>query len=90
MLNKILDNYFTKKLLEEIKWSFIVRNLDYRFEDDNYQVWVKCKPRKYSLEYYSTIIQIRKEDSFKYMCDLNKFIKGIDKIINEYQKEEVC
>lgn len=87
MIDKILNNYFTKKLLEEVKWSFIVRGLDYKFEDDKYEVFVKAKPKKYDKEFYSTIIHIKKEDSFKYMCDLDNFIKQIDKIINEYQKE---
>ena len=87
MINKILDNYFTDKLLEEIKWSFIVRGLNYRFLDDKRYIDVEAKPRKYDKEFYSKIIQIRKEDSFKYMCDLDNFIKQVDKIINDYQKE---
>ena len=31
-LDRILDNYYTKKLLEEVKWSFIVRDLDYKYK----------------------------------------------------------
>lgn len=87
MINKILDNYFTKKLLEEVKWSLIVRDLDYKFEDDKTSIWVKVKPKKYSNDFYSTIIQIRKEDSLEYLCNLDAFKKSIHKIIGDYQKE---
>lgn len=88
MLEKILDNYYTKKLLEEIKWNFIVRNLNYKFEDDKYRVWIKIKPKKYSNDFYSTIIQINKDDALKYLCDLDNFRRQVDKIIIEYQKEK--
>ena len=81
MLDRILNNYFTKKLLEEVEWSFIVRGLDYKFEDDKTHVYIKAKPN-------STIACIRKEDAFKYMCDLDNFRKQIDKIIEDYRKEE--
>lgn len=87
MIEKILNNYFTKKLLEEIKWSFKVRNLDYRFKNEKYRILIEVKQKKYSNEYYDAIIQIDKEDSFRYMCDLDNFTKQIDEIIDEYQKE---
>lgn len=88
MLDRILNNYFTKKLLEEVQWSFIVRGLDYKFKDDKTHVYIKAKPKKYDDKFYSTIACIRKEDAFKYMCDLDNFRKQIDKIIEDYRKEE--
>jgi hypothetical protein len=88
MIEKILNNYFARKLLEEIKWSFIVRDLDYRFKDDKYNVFVETKQKKYANEYYRPIICINKKESFRYMCDLDEFRKHIDKIIEEYRKEE--
>jgi capsule polysaccharide modification protein KpsS len=88
MLDKILNNYFTRKLLEEVKWSFIVRGLDYKFEDDKTHVWVSAKPKKYDDKFYSIIVQIRKDEAFKYMCDLDNFRKQMNKIIEEYRNRE--
>lgn len=87
MLEKIFNNYFTKKLLEEIKWCFIVRGLDYDFENDKNEIFIKVKNKKYSDENYSIIAHIKKSDSFKYMCDLDNFRKQIGEITNEYQKD---
>ena len=87
IIDKILNNYFTKKLLKEIKWDFIVRNLDYKFDFEKYRVWVKCKPKKYKDEEYTTIIHIDKDDSLKYLCDLDNFRTEINKIIIEYCKD---
>lgn len=84
MIDKILDKYYTKKLLNEVKWDFIVRNLDYKFIDEGYKIWVKCKPKKYKDEEYTTIIQINKSDSLKYLCDLDNFRTELNKIIIEY------
>lgn len=88
MIERILNNYYAKKLLEEIKWSFIVRGLDYRFKNDKYEVFIEVKPQKYDKKYYSTIIRIGKDDTLKYLCDLKNFRKQIDEIIVEYQKGE--
>ena len=87
MITKILDNYYTKKLLEEIKWSFIVRGLDYKFEDEQKRVYIEAKPKKYDKEFYDKIIQIDKSEALKYLCDLDNFRKHVDEIINEYKKE---
>jgi predicted alpha/beta superfamily hydrolase len=87
MLDRILNNYFTKKLMEEVEWCFIVRDLDYKFEDDKYRVWVKAKPKKYDEKFYAVIMQIEKADAFKYMCDLENFLKQVRKIIESYCKE---
>ena len=88
MIEKILNNYFTRKLLAEVKWCFIIRNLDYKFEDEKTHIYIKVKPEKYDDKFYSTIACIRKDDAFRYMCDLDNFMKQIRKIVEEYQKEE--
>jgi len=88
VITEILDDYFTNKLLEEIKWSFIERYLDYKFESDKYRIIIKVKLKKYKDEFYSAIIKIDKNDSFKYMCDLDNFRKQIDEIIIDYQREK--
>ena len=88
MIERILDNYFTNKLLEEIKWSFIVRNLDYKFVDEGSCIGIEAKPKKYKDEHYEKIICIDKSEALRYLCDLDKFRKEIVKILNNFSKEK--
>ena len=84
MLEKILDNYYTRKLLNEIKWSFTAYRMDYKFINHKEEVEISVKPKEYSERYYKTIIHIQKENSFKYMCDLDKVLEHMSKIIREH------
>lgn len=88
MIDKILNNYFTRKLLEEVHWCFIVRGLDYKFENDKTHIYIKVKQKKYDDKFYSNIACINKGESFRYMCDLENFLKQMGEITDNYCKEE--
>jgi hypothetical protein len=88
MIDRILDNYHTKKLLEEIKWFFIVRSLDYRFTSTTSEVRIEVKRKKYDKKYYTCIAHIQKNESLKYLCNLDKFRESLVKIIDDYNEKE--
>ena len=88
MIEKILDNYFTRKLLKEIEWCLFERNLDYKFADNGTMIDVIVKPEKYDKKYSRVIISFWKSDAFKYMCELKKFLKYVKEELNEYIREE--
>ena len=88
MLEKILDNYYTKKLLNEIKWCLISGGLDYKFVFDDYGVEIKVKKKKYNKKQYKEIIYIEKNETLKYLCNIDGFIKQFTQKINYYMDNE--
>lgn len=86
MIERIFDNYYTKKLFEEIKWRCSREYLDCRCVDNKNTVMIRIKPQKFNDLFYTTLLEFSKTDSFKCMCDLDNFIKKIDRMIDEYQK----
>ncbi len=84
IIDRIIDNYYTEKLLEEISWCFEVRYLDYRFIFNKNEVEIKTKKNKYSPEFYEAIIRIKKDEALKYLLDYDKFRESIVKIIEDY------
>ena len=88
MIDRILDNYYTKKLLEEIRWCFIVRGLDYRFTCNKEEARIEVKKEKYDKKYYSLVAHIQKDESLKYLCNLDKFKESLVNILNDYNEKE--
>ena len=84
MLEKILDNYYTKKLLNEIKWCLIVRKLDYKFVFSREEVEIKVKSKQYDRKFYKAIAHIEKDEALKYLCNIDIFINQFTKILNNY------
>ena len=84
MIDKILNNYYTKKLIEETKWCFIVRGLDYKFVNEGNRVIVEVNQKKHDKKYYEAIARIEKDEAFKYLCNLEKYKEILAKIINDY------
>ena len=81
IIDSILDNYYTRKLIDEIKWCFINYNLDYRIIYYKGIVEIEAKQEKYNDRYYKSIICIHKSESLKHMIDLTKTKEYINKII---------
>lgn len=79
-IDKIIDNYYTKKLLEETKWCFIVRDLDYKFIPHENNITIKTKKKKYSNKYYEGIAVIKKDEAVKYLLNYDKFRERNSKV----------
>ena len=79
---KILDKYYMKKLVDEIKLGLLLYCLDfeYKYEKDGFLINVKKKKYKD----YTTIIKIDKKYCLSYLCDYQHFIEDVKDIVNEY------
>lgn len=78
-LKELLDNYFSEKLIREINNSIMLkRHLDVKVESspDRSTMRLMAKPVKY--KNFTKIYIWEKEDSLKYLLQLNDFCKEID------------
>lgn len=78
-LKELLDNYFSEKLIREINNSIMLkRHLDVKVEapKDGSLIRLSAKPVKY--KDFTKIYIWEKEDSLKYLLQLNDFCKEID------------
>lgn len=76
---ELLDNYFSEKLIRELNYSIMLkRNLDVKVESspDRSTMRLMAKPVKY--KNFTKIYIWEKEDSLKYLLQLNAFCKEID------------
>lgn len=88
MIEKILDNYYSKKLDDFIKFIEMEYYLDFKHIYTKEYILIQVKKKKYKKELFKEIIHLRKKDSFTHLCNRNKLEEHIKKLINDYSKEE--
>lgn len=88
MIERILNNYFQKKLINRLKFSLLIYYLDFKYIFTKNKISVQCKRKKYNDEEYVNVFKIDKEDCYYYLCNYEKFIANVKKLINDYYKEE--
>lgn len=76
MIDRILDKYYTKKLIEFIKSELVMYNLDKKFEVTKDRVMIFIKKDKYNDNEY-TLIGI-----FKKKMHLNVYATKIKQYVN--------
>ena len=84
MIEKILDNYYSKKLCKYIKYISIKWYLDKKFIINKERIIFKAKLPKYNDKQYATIIAIPKQDAFIYLCDYKTLREDVVNAIKEY------
>ena len=86
MIEKILDKYYTKKLINWIKEDIILYNLDFKFTKDknSNRIYIKCKKRKYKEECYTNIGNIFISDSLFTIFNYDLYIKDLKEKIEKY------
>lgn len=87
MIEKILDNYFTKKLLDRTKDIIIMYWLDYKFEKKGNEVIIKIKQKKFKNSLYCTIDMFFKDESINKLCNFEEYADYIKKGIEWYQNK---
>lgn len=89
MIEKILDNYYSKKLDDFIK--FIEREyfLDFKHIYTKYEILIQVKKKKYKNELYKEIIHVRKANSLYFLCNKDDLKKYIKRLIKDYTEKEV-
>lgn len=86
IINRVLDNYFSKKFAESLKKDIKNRykdvDLDYKFNHEEMEIYLRL-PRK---KRYEFVCSFKKETAFECMCaDRKKFNKFIDNYIGKYE-----
>lgn len=84
MIEKILDKYYTKKVVEQIKSNMIIYMIDKKFEYKNNCLTVYVKKKLIKNQYYWCIFKMRYEDSLYYFIHIEDVIKEIHKQIKDY------
>lgn len=89
MIEKLIDNYFVRKLIERIEEDLRFYRIDSKFEIDKNYLKLYIKNKKLKDQYYKNVITISKKTCFKIICDnseykeLYKCIDSAIQIINE-------
>lgn len=84
IITKILDNYYTEKLKQELERCRLGYFIDTRFVDNEYGFQFQIKKEEYNEKQYQVLGMFYKEDSFYNICILDKIKERIDKLIKEY------
>ena len=86
-ITKILDEYYTHKLIDKIK-DFIIctYNLDLKTEWKGNNVILYVKKRKHKDEYYEQIYTFNYCDSLMWLINLNSTKEIVDNNIKGYLK----
>lgn len=87
MIERILDNYYTKKLIQRLKFTSISYYLDFKYIYEKDRVLVQCKNKKYNDKLYKTIFCIIKKESILYLCDYVNLRTQFNEIIKDYIEE---
>lgn len=84
MINKIIDNYFAKKLKDYIQDYCLQWFIDTRIIEDNNIIILQVKQKYYKEEYYTNIMSFLKTNSFYYLLDLKELEKRIKERLENY------
>ena len=87
MIDRILDKYYTKKLIEFIKSALVMYILDKKFEVTKDRVKIFIKKDKYNDNEYTLIGTFLKKDALEYLCNQNEVILNLRKKAKEYCEE---
>ena len=81
-IEKILDKYFARKLVDEIKFFLAKYNIDKKVVYDKYGVQFLIKNKKYNENYYKTIIDLPyKECCYCFINEIDKIKESVKDII---------
>lgn len=86
MIDKILDNYYARRLIDKFKMTQCIYGLDFKNEIEKDRVLISCKIRKY--KNYTKIIEIPKKYCFYYLSHYKIYEKDFVKTFNDYYEKE--
>lgn len=89
IITKILDKYYSKKLIDEILQSLrFTFDLDFRTEYNKDKVRLYIKKRKYKDEEYYQLYYFRYEEAFNNLLRIDKVKSAMRECVEMYLKEE--
>lgn len=78
LLDKHLDRYYTRKLLDRIEGYLVgTHNADYRVIRSDHDIVIVCKLRYLGERYYAPIYTFKTIDSLSILCDFDSVRKDI-------------
>jgi hypothetical protein len=86
MIEKILDNYYSKRLVDKLKLTECCFCLDFKNDIEKDRVLVSCKLPKYKK--YTKILEFPKKYVFYYLSNYRWYEEDIHKTIQDYVKNE--
>ena len=87
LFERILDNYFSKKVDNCIKQLEINYYLDFKHIYRRNCIIIYVKKKKYNTKEYVEICTIRKRDGALWLCKIDELRKEIIEFIKVYDKE---
>lgn len=89
MIDKILDNYYTRKLKYYVKkiCNYRLYRLDLKYEIKNGYLKMFVKKKKYNKKQYQLVFSVSKKDSLLYLVGIQDLLNQINKFLDNYSKE---
>ncbi len=92
MIERILDNYYTKKLKRYLDRILMIYYIDHRYIETNENLELQIKKLEYNDEQYKSITTYKKKDIFIHLCntdDLYAILKSrLDKYAEEVEEDK--
>jgi len=89
MIEKILDNYYSKKLDDFIKLVEMEYYLDFKHIYTKDSVLIQVKKKKYKDTLFVEIAHFKKENAFLHLCNRDKLEEHFEKLIKNYCESQV-
>ena len=86
MIEKILDNYYSKQETKIIMDLLFFWNIDKKVEKTKKKVKIKIKNKKLNEEQYQVIFEFNKDRALFVLLDYDNLKKEIDKRMEKYEK----
>ena len=84
IIDKIMDDYYTKKLKAELSHYLLNWFVDKKFVETNECVQLQIKKQEFNDKQYKTIFSFWKEDAFRYLCMQETLKERIYELVDDY------
>ena len=86
MIEKILDNYYSKQATKIIIDLLFFWDIDYKIEETKKKVKILVKNKKLNENQYQVMFEFSKDRAFFVLLDRNNLKEAIDKRMGKYEK----
>lgn len=87
MIDRILDNYYTKKLKKLLSRYMMGWFLDKRFIEEHEKISLLIKRPEYNDKQYKEVISFYKDNAFEYMCNQKEIENVLKELVKRYCEE---
>lgn len=87
MIDRILDNYYTKKLKKLLSRYMMGWFLDKKFIEEHEKISLLIKRPEYNDKQYKEVISFYKDNAFEYMCNQKVIENVLKELVERYCEE---